>query len=68
MKPATDTEVFKAMILWGTPFAGALGRAGLLADEVNIRRMKKAFPDYFITYATIADMAKLTNTHQETVK
>ena len=67
MKPASDADIFKAMILWGTPFAAALGRAGLLADEVNTRRMKKAFPDYFITYATIADMAKLTKTHQETI-
>ena len=63
----SDTEIFKAMILWGGSFVHGIGRAGLQADTTNLRRLKRAFPDYFIMYQTLAEMARRTNTQQETV-
>ena len=63
----TDAEVLKAMILWGGSFVAAIGRAGLQADEMNMNRLKRAFPDYFLAYSTLAEMAARTNTHQETI-
>ena len=67
MKKPSDSEILKAMILWGNSFVAFIGRAGLAADELHLKRLKRAFPDYFIAYATIAEMAARTNTHQETV-
>jgi hypothetical protein len=66
MRAITDEEIFKAMILWGGSFVQGIGRAGLFADEVNIKRLRRAFPDYFLQYTTLAEMAARTNTHQET--
>lgn len=34
-------------------FANALGKAALLADNENLKRLVKAFPEFFETQATL---------------
>jgi hypothetical protein len=50
----TDYEITDAMILYGGSFVQALGRLFRLADSENQRKLKTAFPDYFIEYHQLA--------------
>lgn len=63
-RPATDTEVLKAMRHFGGSFESAIGQAGLCANEANLLRLKRAFPDFFITYRTIAEVNNLPGTEE----
>lgn len=53
-----DYEVIHAMSKWGGHFAQALAEAARLADEGNLQRIKDAWPEYWIEYASMARLAK----------
>ena len=56
MSQASDTETLKAMQKFGGSFVSAIGHASLQADEANLQRLKRAFPDYFLCYRTMAEI------------
>lgn len=64
-RQASDTEALKAMQRFGGSFESAIGQAGLCANETNLLRLKRAFPDFFITYRTIAEVNNLSGTEEE---
>jgi len=49
-----NLDVAKAMIRYGGGFVEALGRALILADADNARRLKEAWPEYWERYAELA--------------
>ena len=53
-EPITDLEVFLAMENFGGAFVVALSKAGRLADEDNVRRIKEAWPEYWFRYSALA--------------
>lgn len=50
----TDFDVVQAMIREGGSFVKALGQCLQLADPVNFRKLRQAFPDYWATYYDVA--------------
>jgi hypothetical protein len=50
----TDYDITDAMIIYGGSFVQALGRLFRLADPENQRKLKTAFPDYFVEYHQLA--------------
>jgi len=51
-------EIANAMIDHGGSFVSALGKALLLADENNARRIRLAFYEYWNEYRGMAEMDK----------
>lgn len=51
-----DLKIVEAMERYGGGFVGALGHAAAHADAVNLRRLKAAFPDYWLEYEEIAEL------------
>jgi hypothetical protein len=49
-----DGDVVDCMIVHGGAFVAALGRAYLVADPENVRRLDQAFPEYWDQYREIA--------------
>lgn len=50
----SDAEIITTMEKCGGAFIQALAGAARKADLNNLRRLKKAFPDYWATYQDIA--------------
>jgi hypothetical protein len=55
MPEITDQQVITAMVENGGGFVSALGRAAHKADAINLHRIKHAFPEYWASYAAIAE-------------
>ena len=53
-----DAEVLDAMVAYGGGFVSALGKAGWNADEENLRRIKEAWPEYWLEYTNIAKVVR----------
>jgi hypothetical protein len=51
----TDHDVTEAMIRFGGSFVKGLGMLWLAGDEINRRRLKLAFPDFWREYKEIAE-------------
>ena len=54
----TDHEVIETMRNHGGSFAYALARAASCADDDNLVRLKRAFPDYWQVYKSMAASIK----------
>ena len=65
MKPISDVTLVKAMIQFGGSFVRAIGQAGLYADKINTERLKRAFPDYVLTYTALAEMTQRAKMEKE---
>ncbi len=63
MSAPTDIQILETMRRFGGGFASHLALAALHADDVNRARIKRAFPDLFIIYETMAQMNQTT--HEE---
>lgn len=55
-----DCEVIRAMRVYGGGFVSALAEAARNADEENLQRIKKAFPEYWERYKNMAKVQKDT--------
>ena len=51
----TDREVIAAMQTHGGGFVKALAAAAVLADSVNLARIREAFPEYWLNYTRFAE-------------
>lgn len=51
-EPVSDQQVIAAMRVYGGSFIKALAEAAAHADEVNLKRLRIAFPDYWVTYGS----------------
>jgi hypothetical protein len=49
-----DAQILQAMRKYGGGFASALAMAGFVADDVNLARIKAAFPDLWEKYNEFA--------------
>ncbi len=49
--PITDDDVVDEMERTGGGFVRALAAAARKADRENLRRIKAAFPEYWVTYS-----------------
>lgn len=49
-----DYSVLREMIIHGGAFVKSLAECASKADLVNYRKLRKAFPDYFESYAKFA--------------
>lgn len=50
-----DYQITEAMIVYGGGFVHKLGWLFRAGDEINRRRLKKAFPAYWQQYAALAE-------------
>jgi len=55
MKTITDHEITAAMIAYGGSFVKLLGQLYRQGDEINRRRLKTAFPDFWREYGILAE-------------
>ena len=53
-EPIEDFYVLKAMTRYGGGFVQALAEAARRADDVNIAKIKAAFPEYWEKYSKFA--------------
>ena len=51
----SDYQIVDAMSNYGGSFVRALGYAFRCADEINQRRLKQAFPEYWDQYRKLAE-------------
>lgn len=56
MTPPADHEVIRAMRKYGGSFVVALAHAAAQADTENLRRIKTAWPEYWMQYTAVAAM------------
>ena len=56
MTTPTDAEVIRAMRKFGGSFVQALAIAARSADPENMRRLKEAWPEYWMQYTAFAAM------------
>lgn len=49
-----DHQTIEAMKRYGGGFVKALADAALLADDINLERLKAAFPEYWKKYSDMA--------------
>lgn len=54
----TDHEVIETMRIYGGGFASALAVAASHADDDNLVRLKRAFPDYWKVFEAMAASKK----------
>jgi len=55
MSPITDHEITEAMLRFGGSFVQHLGQLWRAGDEINRRRLKLAFPDFWREYKDLAE-------------
>lgn len=58
MTGITDLEILRCMERRGGSFVRALANAAMHADDRNLKRLKLAFDDYWITYREMAKAEK----------
>jgi hypothetical protein len=51
-----DHDVIDTMILLGGGFVSSLGRLYRQADADNQRRLREAFPEYWVRYRELAEL------------
>ena len=51
-----DYDVTLAMVKFGGSFVEALGRAAQAADDLNLARIKNAFPEVWAQYLNMATL------------
>lgn len=54
-----DYYTIEAMSLYGGSFVGALGNAARFADHINLRKIKDAFGEYWLSYEQMGKELKL---------
>ena len=55
MNSPTDYDISQAMQRFGGSFVKLLGQLWQQGDEINRRRLKVAFPDFWREYRTLAE-------------
>ena len=54
LETISDLEVIKAMRKYGGSFCAALAEAAFHADDINLRKIKEAWPEYWQEYTMFA--------------
>ena len=66
--PAGESEyeenwfITEAMIRYGGGFVKGLGQLYRIADQINQRKLRAAFPEYWIRYSEISEKKQLRET------